>query len=118
VHGDTGLATAQRATEIFFGAEVSQLSDTELAQIFADVPSKQLPRATLDAGLPILDALCEAGLTASKGESRRTVSQGGAYINNRRVDDIDRKLTADDLASETVVVLRAGKKKYALLRFA
>jgi tyrosyl-tRNA synthetase len=118
VHGDTGLATAQRATEIFFGAEVSQLSDTELAQIFADVPSKQLPRATLDAGLPILDALCEAGLTASKGEARRTVSQGGAYINNRRVDDIDRKLTADDLASETVVVLRSGKKKYALLRFA
>jgi tyrosyl-tRNA synthetase len=118
VHGDTGLATAQRATEIFFGAEVSQLSDTELAQIFADVPSKQLPRATLDAGLPILEALCEAGLAASKGEARRTVSQGGAYINNRRVDDIDRKLTADDLASETVVVLRTGKKKYALLRFA
>jgi tyrosyl-tRNA synthetase len=117
VHGDAGLATATRATEIFFGAEVSQLSDPELTQIFADVPSKQLPRVTLDAGLAILDALCEAGLAASKSEARRTVSQGGAYVNNRRIDDIDYKLTADDLASETVIVLRSGKKKYALLRF-
>jgi tyrosyl-tRNA synthetase len=117
VHGDVGFKTAQRATDIFFGAEVRQLSDAELTQIFADVPSKQLPRATLDAGLSILDALAEAGLAASKGEARRTVSQGGAYVNNRRVDDVERKLTADDLASETVVVLRSGKKKYALLRF-
>ncbi len=117
VHGEPGLATAKRATEIFFGAEVSELSDAELSQIFADVPSKQLAAAALTAGLPVLDALCEAGLAASKGEARRTISQGGAYVNNRRVDDVDRKLTAADLASETVVVLRSGKKKYALLRF-
>ncbi len=117
VHGAAGLAAAQRATEIFFGAEVSQLSDDELGQIFADVPSKQLAASALTAGLPILDALCEAGLAASKGEARRTVSQGGAYVNNRRVDDVERKLTAADLASESVVVLRSGKKKYALLRF-
>jgi tyrosyl-tRNA synthetase len=117
VHGDAGLETAKRATEIFFGAEVSQLSDAELSQIFADVTSKQLAKSTLDAGLPILDALCEAGLAASKGEARRTVSQGGAYVNNRRVDDLEYKLSGADLASETVVVLRSGKKKYALLRF-
>lgn len=118
VHGDSGLTTALRATEIFFGAEVSQLSDAELGQIFADVPSKQLSAAMLAAGLPILDALCESGLAASKGEARRTVSQGGAYVNNRRVDDVERRLTTADLASESVVVLRSGKKKYALLRFA
>jgi tyrosyl-tRNA synthetase len=117
VHGEAGLATARKATEIFFGAEVSQLSDAELGQIFADVPSKQLAASMLKDGLPILDALCEAGLAASKGEARRTVSQGGAYVNNRRVDDVERRLTAADLASETVVVLRSGKKKYALLRF-
>jgi tyrosyl-tRNA synthetase len=45
------------------------------------------------------------------------VEQGGAYVNNRRVDGPDRQLTADDLASESVIVLRSGKKKYALLRF-
>ena len=53
----------------------------------------------------------------SKGEARRTVEQGGAYVNNRRVAGIDRMLTAADLASESVMVLRSGKKKYALLRF-
>jgi tyrosyl-tRNA synthetase len=118
VHGAEGLAAARRATDIFFGAEVSELSDAELGQIFAEVPSKQLAPATLSAGLSIIDALCEAGLAASKGEARRTVAQGGAYVNNRRVDDVERKLTAADLASETVVVLRSGKKKYALLKFA
>jgi tyrosyl-tRNA synthetase len=118
VHGEAGLAAARRATEIFFGAEVTDLNDAELTQIFADVPNKQLAATVLSAGLPIVDALCEAGLAASKGEARRTVSQGGAYVNNRRVDDVERKLTAADLASETVVVLRSGKKKYALLRFA
>jgi tyrosyl-tRNA synthetase len=117
VHGAVGLAAAQRATEIFFGAEVSALSDAELGQIFADVPSKQLAASALAAGLPILDALCEAGLAASKAEARRTVSQGGAYVNNRRVDDVERRLTPEDLASESVLVLRSGKKKYALLKF-
>ena len=67
-------------------------------------------------GLPLVDALVEAGLAKSKGEARRTIAQGGAYVNNRRID-VDTKLTPADLASETVMVLRSGKKKYALLRF-
>ncbi|MCC6492362.1 MAG: tyrosine--tRNA ligase [Pirellulales bacterium] len=118
VHGQTGLAAARRATDIFFGAEISQLSDAELGQIFADVPSRLLTAAALQSpGLPIIDALCEAGLAGSKGEARRTISQGGAYVNNRRVESVDAALTRADLASETVVVLRSGKKKYALLRF-
>lgn len=117
VHGDAGLAAAQRATAIFFGAEISALADAELTQIFADVPSKELPLATLAAGLPVVEALCEAGLATSKGEARRTVAQGGAYVNNRRVETADAALSPSDLASETTLVLRSGKKKYALLRF-
>jgi tyrosyl-tRNA synthetase len=118
VHGDAGLATARRATDVFFGAEIADLNDAQLAEIFADVPSKQLPRQRLDGeGLPLIDALGEAGLANSKGEARRTIQQGGAYVNNRRVADIETRLTADQLASETVLVLRSGKKNYALLRF-
>jgi tyrosyl-tRNA synthetase len=117
VHGDAGLAAAQRATAIFFGAEISALADAELTQIFADVPSKELPLATLAAGLPVVEALCAAGLATSKGEARRTVAQGGAYVNNRRVETADAALSPSDLASETTLVLRSGKKKYALLRF-
>ena len=68
--------------------------------------------------LGILDALLAAGLASSKGEARRLVQQGGAYVNNRRVSDPERRLTLADLASQSVMVLRSGKKKYALLRVA
>ena len=118
VHGDDGLNAAWRATEIFFGAEIGVLDDAQLGEIFADVPSRELPRARLDgSGLNIQDALVEAGLAKSKSDARRTVEQGGAYVNNRRIEAIATQLTAAHLASETVMVLRSGKKKYALLRF-
>jgi tyrosyl-tRNA synthetase len=118
VHGNEGLTTAQRATEIFFGAEISDLNDSQLASIFADVPSNQLARTKLGGeGLPIMDAFVAAGLSKSKGEARRTIQQGGAYINNRRESEIDATLTESHLASETTMVLRSGKRNYALLRF-
>jgi len=118
VHGAEGLAKARRATEILFGAEIGELSDHELGEIFADVPSRELSREALAGeGLGIIDALVKAGLAKSNGEARRTIEQGGAYVNNRRVSGMDVRLTDNDLASETVIVLRTGKKKYALLRF-
>ncbi|HBO43630.1 MAG TPA: tyrosine--tRNA ligase, partial [Planctomycetaceae bacterium] len=118
VHGDEGLHVARRATEIFFGAEIGELSDAQLVQIFADVPSKGMPVDAIGGeGLSVLDALCAAGLAKSKGDARRTIEQGGGYVNNRRIENVEQRLTSADLASETVMVLRSGKKRYALLRF-
>ena len=118
VHGESGLNTAKQATEIFFGAEVTGLNDKTLGQIFADVPAGQMPRSALDGeGLSIVEALKAANLAKSAGEARRTVQQGGAYVNNRKVEDLQQNLTSSDLASESVIVLRSGKKRYALLRF-
>lgn len=117
VHGPSGLEAARRATAIFFGAEIEQLSDAELGQIFADVPSRELPRERLANGLALVEALVEAGLVKSKSEARRTVEQGGAYVNNRRMGEVEAVLDTHHLASESVMVLRVGKKKYALLRF-
>jgi tyrosyl-tRNA synthetase len=118
VHGSEGLAAAQRATEIFFGAEIGHLNDAELAGIFADVPSRELPRGRLDGpGLPLADALVESGLVKSKSDARRVITQGGAYVNNRRAEGLDTRLGPADLAGESILVLRAGKKSYALLRF-
>jgi tyrosyl-tRNA synthetase len=118
VHGDAGLTAARRATEIFFGAEIENLSDAQLGEIFADVPSKELPRDRLSGeGLNIVDALFESGLAKTRSDARRTVEQGGAYVNNRGVSDIKAQLSSKHLASETVMVIRSGKKKYALLRF-
>jgi tyrosyl-tRNA synthetase len=118
VHGNAGLLSAQHATDIFFGKEIDNLNDEVLTDIFSNVPSKTLGRSRLSDGtLNIVDALVEAGLAKSKGEARRAVEQGGGYVNNRRIEGIDTQLTAEHLASETVMVLRSGKKKYALLRF-
>lgn len=118
VHGEEGLRTAEQATQIFFGAEIDRLTDRELGGIFADVPSSELPASRLDGeGLPIVDALVEAGLAKSKSDARRAVEAGGAYVSNRRISDSKATLNAQHLASETVMVLRSGKKRYALLRF-
>lgn len=118
VHGDAGLASARRATEIFFGAEIENLNDSQLSEIFADVPSKSLPKDKLSGnGLPLIEAFVAAELCKNNSEARRVIEQGGAYVNNRRRDGIATVLTTADLASETVMVLRSGKKKYGLLKF-
>ncbi len=118
VHGDAGLASAKRATEIFFGAEIENLNDSQLSEIFADVPSKSLPKDKLSGnGLPLIEAFVAAELCKNNSEARRVIEQGGAYVNNRRRDGIATVLTTADLASETVMVLRSGKKKYGLLKF-
>lgn len=118
VHGQAGLSRALKATDILFGGEIDDLDDAQLSDIFADVPSCELSRSELEGdGLSMIDALSKAGLTSSSSESRRTIKEGGAYVNNRRIGEIDKKLTSQDLASETIMVLRRGKKKYALLKF-
>jgi tyrosyl-tRNA synthetase len=118
VHGADGLAKAKQATSILFGAEIENLNDAELIDIFEDVPSASLPKATLATdGLSVVDAMVTAGLAKSKGEARRSVEGGGAYVNNKRVEDVGRVLKTEDLASESVIVLRSGKRKYSLLRF-
>lgn len=118
VHGDEGLKSALTASQILFGGEIEDMDDAALNEIFADVPSNELARSELDGeGLWIVDALQRSGLVKSGGEARRAIKDGGVYVNNQRVTEVDRKLTAVDLASETVLVLRKGKRNYALLRF-
>jgi tyrosyl-tRNA synthetase len=117
VHGEAALAAAIKASEILFGAEIDKLSDRQLVEIFSDVPSKEISRAALEGeGTTLVDALCEVGLSKSKGDARRAIGEGGAYVNNRRVAALDARLTTADLASESIIVLRKGKKNYALLR--
>jgi tyrosyl-tRNA synthetase len=116
IHGSSGLQSAIRATEYLFGAEISDLSDQQLLEIFHDVPSGTVTSDELSAGLPIIDAPVRVGLCKSKSESRRSLEQGGIYINNRRVDSIDRLLTPADLASQSALVIRVGKKRFAVLK--
>jgi tyrosyl-tRNA synthetase len=101
---------------LLFGADITQLTQDQLNTIFDDVPSQEIPRSRLSEGLGIIDALCLAGLANTKSEARRTVTEGAAYLNNQKVTAFDRDLSESDLAGN-YLILRAGKKRYGLLRF-
>jgi len=118
VHGEAGLGAARQATAIFFGAEIDSLDDGQLAEIFGDVPSREFSRSALEGeGLALVEAFEATGLAQSRGAARRTIEQGGAYVNNRRVSDASYRLTGKDLAGSATLVLRSGKKSYAVARF-
>jgi tyrosyl-tRNA synthetase len=118
IHGETGLAAAQKATETLFGGSLEGLSEQELLEIFADVPGGEISRGALAGeGLWVVDALRESTLCTSGGEARRAVQEGSVFVNNVRVESVDHRLTESDLAGRSVIVLRRGKKKYALIRF-
>jgi len=118
VHGPEGLDSAKRASKILFGGEIGEQTDASLGEIFADVPSREVPRSKLSGeGYWVVEAFQDAGLVSSGGEARRAIKDGGCYVNNIRVTSDQQRLTEDDLASETVMVLRKGKRNYALLRF-
>ena len=76
-----------------------------------------MPRSALEGdGKPILDLLTETGVAKSKGEARRLISAGGAYINNVRVEDAAQSVSPAQLIGGRFVVLRTGKKQYHLVR--
>jgi tyrosyl-tRNA synthetase len=120
IHGDDGVAQAEAATAALFGGgQLRGLDDATLAEAFAGAPTAELPAARLteDGGIGLLEALTAVGATRSNGEARRLVQQGGVRINGEVVADHERRLTPDDLASPTTVVVQVGKKRKFLVRF-
>ena len=117
VHGEDGLARARRATESLFGGELEGLSADDIADVFADVPSSDVPRSALSGGgVPITDLLTLAAIAPSRGEAKRALQGGGVYLNNRRVEDSERRVTLEDAIDGRFLVLRKGKKSYHLIR--
>jgi len=118
IHGDDGLKVAQQATAVLFGNErFSDLDDRTLGEAFASAPSVELEHSRLQQGMGLLEVMVAAGAAGSNGEARRLVAQGGVRLNNALVKDPVRRVGPDDLASETTMVLRIGKKRYHLARF-
>lgn len=117
VHDQTALEKAEQASQVLFGAEISGLSATEVADIFADVPSATVSRMKLHGeGVPATDLLMEGKVVPSKAEARRAIEAGGIYLNNRRVSDAASKVRAEDLIDDQFLVLRRGRKNYWLVK--
>lgn len=119
VHGEGEARKALEASEALFGGALSNKTDGELRALFEDVPSVQLPRTELEGGIKVPDVLVRSGLVASKKEAVRLLTQGGVYLNNSDTPlSVEvRQFSPADLASETMMILRAGKKKYCLVQF-
>ncbi|OIJ24000.1 tyrosine--tRNA ligase [Nocardioides luteus] len=115
VHGAGETEQAkQAAAALFGGGDLATLSSTTLAAAITEAGAVELERGE---ELPTyVDLFVAAGLVSSKGEARRTISEGGAYVNNVRVEDADGSLDEKELLGDGWVVLRRGKKKFAGVR--
>lgn len=116
IHGDEGLEKARRASEVLFGGGIEGFTDRELMDIFADVPSSTVTRSELADGIGVLSLFTRTGLTKSNGQAMQLLKQGGVYVNNQRIDDSRMEVTPANLASDSVMILRGGKKRYHLVK--
>jgi len=117
MHGSTACARAEQAAQVLFGGEVAGLSAVEIRDIFADVPSGQIAGRRLEGeGAPLVDVLVECQAAKSKGEARRSIAEGGIYLNNQRVGAAARTIGWGDVIDGQFVVLRKGRKSYWLVQ--
>ena len=111
VHGEEEVEHAKAAADALFGGgDLSMIKPGTLASALREAGGTTLAAGELPG---ILDLLVAAGLAKSKGEARRTVAEGGAYLNNVRVEDPDLRPGDSDLVAGSWLVLRRGKKKFA-----
>lgn len=81
------------------------------ADVSVEIPQTGIPASELEAGRTAASLFLLAGLAKTKGEARRLIRGGGAYINDQRVASEDQVITSTDL-KDKALILRAGKKRY------
>ena len=112
VHGPDETERIKAASAALFGSgDLVDLSPATLGAALREAGSVQVKKAD---GIPsIVDLFVESGLVTSKGAARRTIGEGGAYLNNHRVEDPELTPGESDLIGGTWLVLRRGKKNLA-----
>lgn len=105
LHGEEAAKTAEAAAVAAF----------EQGQLSTDLPSFEVPKADLEAGIVLAALAADAGLAGSRGEARRLAQGGGLRVNDKAEADANRTIDASDLV-DGVVKLAAGKKKIVLVR--
>jgi tyrosyl-tRNA synthetase len=101
VHGEEAARQAREAAQALFGGGAAVDS----------VPQINLPKQNFQEGMSVIDLFVAAGLASSKSEARRLIAQGGASVNQRRIQSIDEKVDLRDV-QEGALMLRAGKKRH------
>ncbi len=117
VHGESNLLKAVQASRVLFGGEIADLSASDVLDIFAEVPSSSIPRDAFEGdGLSLVDLVIACGFATSKGAARSLIKDGGIYINNRRVSDVQATIGLSALIEGQYLVLRKGARNYHLVR--
>ena len=119
VHSEEDLQMAIEASNILFGkstkAALESLSDKIFMEVFKDVPQKEVARATVEAGVSVIDFLSEeTGFMSSKGEARRALKENSVSVNKEKVNDAY-SISNADMLLDKYVLLQRGKKKYFLV---
>jgi tyrosyl-tRNA synthetase len=114
VHGADVLSGVQAASAILFGEEQAEVHP----QVF-DILATEIPTIAVEGpadGVALVDLVTRSGLAKSKSEARRSIEQGGIYVNQQRINDVARTIESQDWIGGRNLLLRKGKKEYALLR--
>ncbi len=113
IHGEAAR-NAMVASEILFGDFDPRAANGRVFDTLAhEIPTTTVP--SRDA-LTLIDAVVRCGLAKSKSEARRAVEQGGIYLNQQRIKDVEHTIAASEWLADQNLLLRKGKKDYALLR--
>lgn len=116
VHGEEATKSVELAAQALFGkAELTSLDEQTLAGALSETTVAEVPAGDNPT---IVDLLVAAGLVDSKGAARRAIKEGGAYANNKRIEDAEWTPEAADLLHGSWLVLRKGKKNFAGAKFA
>ena len=116
IHGANATAEAMRASDILFGGELAGISENTFNDIVGEVPSREISAEQISgAGTTLVELLVHAGLCASKGQARKDVEGGGVYLNNVRESNFQLAITAERLLFGKHLLLRKGKRNYAVL---
>ncbi|MFC4913520.1 tyrosine--tRNA ligase [Actinomadura gamaensis] len=108
VHSADETAAAVAASRALFGqGELRELDERTLASALAEVPRTEVAPGELPS---VADLLAASGLCKSKSEARRAIAQGGAYVNNAKVESEDAVPSSGDLLHGRFLVLRRGKR--------
>ena len=116
VHGAAATEAVQAAAEALFGqGDLAAIPADVLDAALRELPHAVIPREEVaDGELPdIVDLLVRSGLSPSRGQARRTIGEGGAYVNNERVEDEAFCFAAGDLLHGRFLVLRRGRRTLA-----
>jgi tyrosyl-tRNA synthetase len=115
-------ALADAATALLHGADAAAVAAETARQTFEEgaiaenLPSVEISRAELEAGIGVPALFVKAGLVASNGEARRQIKGGGLRVNDVAVSDEKMILKPADLTPEGVIKLSLGKKRHVLLK--